>query len=249
MNVFGKIQHYFSKGFFKLKETEPEAAYDIWASSYDQQPDNLMLALDEEVFSGLLKFTDLKNKTIADIGCGTGRHWKKIVGNEPKKLFGFDVSEGMLKILMQKFPQAETFQLKNNKLDELANNSCDFIISTLTIAHIENADDAIKEWNRVLKPGGQMLITDYHPSALSKGGKRTFKHHEQTVAVKNYVHSLGFLKNTANRLNLEIIHLVEKPIDDSVKHYYEKQNALDVFETWKGVPIIYGMILKKPDAS
>ena len=26
------------------------------------------------------------------MGCGTGRHWKKILENEPEKLIGFDVS-------------------------------------------------------------------------------------------------------------------------------------------------------------
>ena len=78
-----------------------------------------MLALDEEVFSGLLSNITIKNKIIADIGCGTGRHWKKILGNDPGKLIGFDVSDEMLKMLQQKFPKAETHQLINNKLNAI----------------------------------------------------------------------------------------------------------------------------------
>src|ERR1035437_10198276 len=176
MSAFQKLQQYFSRHFFRLKDEEPEVAYDLWAESYDSQPDNLMLALDEEVFSGLLNNINIKNKIIADVGCGTGRHWKKIFDKEPQKLIGFDVSEGMLKMLQQKFPQAETHHLINNELQDLKNESCDCIFSTLTIAHIKNAEEAIREWNRVLKPGGQMIITDYHPLALAKGGKRTFRH-------------------------------------------------------------------------
>ena len=84
-----------------------------------------MLALDEEVFSTLLNDVNIKNKIIADVGCGTGRHWKKILEKEPEKLIGFDVSEEMLKMLQQKFPEAETHLLINNKLKQLENESCD----------------------------------------------------------------------------------------------------------------------------
>ena len=99
MIVFQKLQQYFYRHFFPLKDKEPEAAYNLWADSYDSQPDNLMLAMDEEVFSGLLNNINIKNKIIADVGCGTGRHWKKIFDQKPKIIIGFDVSEGMLNIL------------------------------------------------------------------------------------------------------------------------------------------------------
>ena len=174
MPAFQNLKKHVSAYLFSTKETEPEAAYNLWAKSYDSQPDNLMLALDEELFSGLLNNIIVENKIVADIGCGTGRHWKKIIAKNPKKLIGFDVSGEMLKILQQKFPEAETHLLINNELDTLENNSCDIIFSTLTVAHIKNIRKAITEWNRVLKPGGDIIITDYHPSALAKGGKRTF---------------------------------------------------------------------------
>ena len=249
MAIFEKIRQFFSNHSFQREDTEPEIAYNLWAQSYDSQPDNLMLALDEELFSTLLNHINIKNKIIADIGCGTGRHWKKILEKEPGKLIGFDVSAGMLKILQQKFPGAETHLLINNKLKQLNNTSCDCIISTLTIAHIEHPEKAITEWNRVLKPAGQMIITDYHPLALAKGGKRTFSHDDHTITVKNYVHHIENLKAIATQLGLEVMRLIEKSIDESARPYYEKQNALPVFDKWKGVPIIYGMYLIKPDAA
>jgi ubiquinone/menaquinone biosynthesis C-methylase UbiE len=249
MTAFGKFKKYFLKNAFHSPDTDPETAYNLWADSYDSQPDNLMLALDEEVFSALLDQINIRNKVIADVGCGTGRHWKKILACAPKKLIGFDVAEEMLRMLQQKFPGAETYRLVNNKLSQLENESCDCITSTLTIAHIQNAQEAITEWDRVLKPSGAMIITDYHPVALAKGGKRTFMHDDQTVAVKNYVHTLENLKGIARQLGLQVLRSIEKPVDESAKPYYEKQNALRMFEIWKGVPIIYGMHLKKPDAA
>jgi ubiquinone/menaquinone biosynthesis C-methylase UbiE len=249
MAIFHKITQYFLKKFSVSKDIEAEVAYNLWAPSYDSQPGNLMLALDEEVFSGLLHHMNIKNKIIADIGCGTGRHWRKILDGEPKRLIGFDVSEEMLKILAEKFPEAETHRVISNELQQLEDRSCDCIISTLTIAHIANAKEAMSEWNRALKPGGHMIITDYHPLALAKGGKRTFRHNNETVAVKNFVHPVESLKDITSELALQLVLFIEKSIDESARPYYEKQNALQAYEIWKGVPIIYGMFLIKPDAA
>jgi hypothetical protein len=85
--------------------------------------------------------------------------------------------------------------------------------------------------------------------ALSKGGKRTFRHNNKTIAVTNYVHPIEMLLSVAGQLDLSVLRFEEKVIDETSKPYYEKQNALDVFEKWKGVPIIYGMCLKKRNAA
>ena len=248
MIAIKRLHNYLGKQLFGAKETAPETAYNLWAKNYDDQPDNLMLALDEEVFSVLLNQLEPKNKIVIDIGCGTGRHWKKIIETQPKKITGFDVSEKMLAMLQQKFPHAETYHLVDDTLKTVADNSCDIIISTLTIAHIKNAEQALKEWVRVLKPDGDIIITDYHPAALAKGGDRTFKYQNKIVAIINHVHPVNRILDIGNRLNLKVLQLIEKNIDDSVKHYYEKNNALAVFEKWKNTPIIYGVRLKKPDA-
>jgi ubiquinone/menaquinone biosynthesis C-methylase UbiE len=249
MKILQKLKPLFFKRDAISKTEDPEAAYDLWAADYDLQPDNMMLAWDEEIFSNLINNMDLRNKIIVDIGCGTGRHWKKIFDREPKKIIGFDVSEGMLKMLQCKFPQAETHHLINDELNNLENESCDVIFSTLTIAHIENAEKALQTWNRILKSGGQIIITDFHPTALAKGAKRTFNYNGKTMAVKNYVHSIDKLKGIARQLHLEVFRLIEKSIDESARRFYEKQNAFQVYESWKGTPIIYGIHLKKSNAA
>jgi ubiquinone/menaquinone biosynthesis C-methylase UbiE len=233
----------------KHKQTNPEEAYDLWSCGYDSQPDNLMLALDEEIFSDLIKDVWMKEKILVDIGCGTGRHWNKIIDKEPKNLTGYDVSEGMLAVLHKKIPEATTYKLKGNFLSESTTGSCDVIISTLAIAHIENIEEAFNEWDRVLKPGGEIIITDYHPAALSKGGNRTFKHAGELIAVKNHIHSVSTVRKTAAQLHWQVIRFIEKKIDPSMIPYYKKQNALAVFEQFQGVPIIYGMHLKKSNAA
>ncbi|MEO8771631.1 MAG: methyltransferase domain-containing protein [Ferruginibacter sp.] len=238
------------KTFFKNKmvsnEPKPSSeAYDLWSDSYDVQPGNLMLDLDEIIFTALLQKVELKDKVIADIGCGTGRHWPKLYAKSPAILRGYDVSEGMLKKLKSKFPAAITSQITDNKLLDTATSSLDCIISTLTIAHIKDLEETIAAWARVLKPGGDIILTDFHPDALVKGGKRTFRHEDKQMSVINFVHSLHIIKDVCKKHGLEVIEQEERYVDDTVRSYYENQDAMHVYNQFKGMAIIYGLHLKK----
>jgi len=244
-----QISSYFKRLFTpKTKDQEPEKAYDLWAASYDEQPGNLMLDLDKMVLYDLLDDVDLTGKRIADIGCGTGRHWQKLLSYEPELLVGFDVSEGMLKKLKEKYPDAITRKTNSNVYPEIADDFFDVIICTLTVAHMQRMDETFGEWNRILKPCGDILLTDYHPEALAKGGKRTFSYKNRSISIHNYVHPIAFIRQLAAVNDLRIAHFRHIKISDAHRHYYEQKNALHVFEQFFNTPIIYGMHLKKIDA-
>jgi len=247
MPILRKIKETLLPG--RRKEKEPSAAYDLWAQSYDQQPDNLMLALDERICSDLFTCVALRGSVVADIGCGTGRHWAKILSYRPARLVGYDVSSGMLDILQKKYPQAETYLFQGGLLSELPTGSVDVVLSTLTIAHIPDIVAALKEWNRVLKPGGEMIITDYHPAALARGGQRTFRAGGTVIAIRNHIYPIKKIRAITAKLGLRELSVVEKHVDETMRPYYEKQQALATYQRFHGVPIIYGIHLKKSDVA
>ncbi len=230
-------------------ELAPEQAYEIWSENYDKQPGNLMLDLDERIFSDLMEDIDLRNKEVADIGCGTGRHWQKIYSKNPSNLIGFDVSASMLGLLKSKFPFALTQKTTDNLLTSIPDSSLDIIISTLTIAHIRDIEEAITSWSRVLKNGGELVVTDFHPSLLAQGGKRSFTHGGRSLSVKNYIHPIGKIKKAFYVAGFTLIREEEKKVDEDVRSYYEVKNALDVYERFKGLPVIYGLHLRKQRAA
>jgi ubiquinone/menaquinone biosynthesis C-methylase UbiE len=235
-------EHVFSP---LVKEKEVVEAYDLWSANYDSQPGNLMLDLDEILFSKLLDNIDIKNKNIADIGCGTGRHWLKILKEGPESLTGFDVSPGMLNKLKEKFPTAQTHTISDNHFSAIEDGAYDVILSTLTVAHIEKIEEALRAWCRMLKHKGDIIITDFHPDALAFGGKRTFRHQNSQIAVRNFVHPINTIKEILVRHDFHMANEYEKKIDDSVKHYYLEQNALPVYEKFKGFPVIYGIHFRR----
>lgn len=228
-----------------VTEKNSEDAYDIWSEDYDLQPGNLMLDLDEVLFPRLISEDIIKNKAVADIGCGTGRHWLKLMQMQPADITGFDVSGGMLDKLRKKFPEAKTHKITDNLLSSAQDTTFDTIISTLTVAHIENIDQALEAWCRILKPSADIVITDFHPKLLAFGGKRTFRHGHEHLAVINYVHALDSIKSFLGQNGFSLISEEETSIDETVRHYYEQQKAVKVYEQFKGFPVIYGIHLKR----
>lgn len=241
MQALNTIRKYLG---ISVPETDPAEAYDCWAENYDHQPDNLVLALDEKIFDTLIKLTGKAHPNILDVGCGTGRHWKRLLALTPAKLVGYDVSAEMLAVLSRKFAGADLHLQSGQFLNE-QDGSFDLVVSTLTLAHIPDAKLAIAEWFRVLKLGGHIILTDFHPEALSKGGRRTFLYKGERVSVKNHIHPLPKVLSSAIAMGLELLHLVERHTDESVREWYMKQDALPLYEKFYGTPIIYGCCLKK----
>jgi ubiquinone/menaquinone biosynthesis C-methylase UbiE len=125
--MIGTFKNYLKQTFFNppIQEKNPVEAYNIWAKNYDAQPGNLMLDVDEITLAKLLKNVNLVDQKIADIGCGTGRHWAKILAHNPADLAGFDVSEGMLNQLKEKFPQANVKHITDDLFSDIPDQSYD----------------------------------------------------------------------------------------------------------------------------
>lgn len=241
MSLLTSIKRTLLKFIRNKKETEPGAAYDLWASTYDEQTNNPIVYLNEIVFNEILGSTNIEGKIIVDIGCGTGALWKNILTKNPKELIGYEVSTGMIHELQKKFPSAKAYISNDNSLKELANSSCDIIISTLVVGYFKDLSGTFLEWNRVLKKNGEIIIIDFHPVALQSGANRCLKHKGQTIFIKNHIHSLDKIKTLANKTNWKAIRSVEEKVDEKIKHFYKKQGSLEVYEKTYNTPILYGL--------
>ncbi len=225
---------------------EPSDAYNVWAAQYDEQPENLMMHLDELLFAELMQAVPLTDRVVVDIGCGTGRHWQRILEHGPAELVGYDVSDGMLTELKKKFPDARVQLVTDNSLGAVRDASVDVVLSTLTIAHLPDIREAIAAWSRILRPGGHLLFTDFHPDLLASGGKRDFRSGNRHIIIRNQVYPIPLLEKLATDAGLQYCQYSERVIDERVRHYYEKQDALDIYERFRGMPVIYGLHFTRP---
>jgi ubiquinone/menaquinone biosynthesis C-methylase UbiE len=227
------------------KRITAREAYRLWASTYDAQPNNLLLALEEEVFAELLACVDLEGRAVLDVGCGTGRHWQRLWAARPGALAGVDTSPEMLVRLRERVPGADVRLVSDTRLEGVADASVDVVVSTLTIGHIAALGSALGEWTRVLRPGGIMILTDFHPEAFRVGMKRTFVHSGTTFEVEHHLHSLDALVEICRGLTLEIRETRERVIDEGARAYCADRKQAAVFRRAQGTPIVLGMILLK----
>jgi SAM-dependent methyltransferase len=221
-------------------------AYDRWAATYDSQPENVVLTLESPLFSELLARVTVETKIVVDIGCGTGRHWPEILSRSPAQLIGVDPSPRMLEQLKAHYPDARVICAKGDHVQEVADASCDLIVSTLALAHIPAAASAIGEWCRILRRGGAMLVTDFHPAAIRAGMKRTFVSGGQTIEVEHHATDLKTLCDFAADRGLTTAYVVERAIDDWVRPLFERARYLEAYAEHKGRPLVFGVHFMKP---
>lgn len=241
MNILSVTKKYFTGILYSNSKN----AYKKWAGFYDQEQDNLMLLYDSIILNSLLSKINLSEKQVLDYGCGTGRNWKVLSDNKTKKITGCDISSEMLEKLIDKYPAADVHLINNYKLDFIHNNSVDLIISTLVLAHIKHLEIIFTEWDRVTKENGDIIITDFHPALLEKGGERTFSYKNETIRIKNYVHNIPEIESLLKKYGFKVIQKIERNIDEEVKKFYEKKNAIRVYENFYNTPFIYGLHLRR----
>ncbi len=224
---------------------DPESAYNLWASSYDRQPDNVILYLDDLLFNKMLNASVFESQVVVDIGCGTGRHWEKILAKKPSELIGYDISEEMLAILKKKNTGAVAHLLKGSILNYSKDGSCGRIVSTLAIGHIEKLEEVFTEWNRILKENGEVVITDFHPEALKKGAARTFQNNGKWIAVQSFIHPLDKVKKLAEKMDWKEIGFYESRIDSEVQHFFEKLKIMQHYKDAHHSLVLYGLHFRK----
>lgn len=115
----------------------------------------------DEPFGGVVEFLKDKKGNILDLGCGSGRNFVKIDG----KIYGVDFSEKMVEMARERAEDkkisAEIFKAEAYDLP-FENDFFDSAICIAVIHCVEkeiNRKKALEELFRVLKKGGEAMIT------------------------------------------------------------------------------------------
>ena len=104
------------------------------------------------ILSQLQKFKGL----LLDLGCNHGYYISEYVNG---KAIGIDISYPVLQEAKSRLPGISFLQGDAQKLSFLKPNSVDGILCSEMIEHVPNAQGVISECFRILKPGGDLLIT------------------------------------------------------------------------------------------
>lgn len=114
---------------------------------------------------------------IVDVACGTGDmmdYWRRQAdknGIRVEKLLGVDPSEGMVGVGRKKFPDFD-FVIAPATAIPLEDAKADMLSISYGIRNVVERQRGLEEFNRVLKPGGMVVILEFmkneHPSLLGR---------------------------------------------------------------------------------
>ncbi|OIP54901.1 MAG: bifunctional demethylmenaquinone methyltransferase/2-methoxy-6-polyprenyl-1,4-benzoquinol methylase [Helicobacteraceae bacterium CG2_30_36_10] len=114
---------------------------------------------------------------IVDVACGTGDmmdFWRNRAdksGIAITEIVGVDPSIGMVDVAREKYPKFNYHIAKATEIP-LKEGSCDILSITYGIRNVVEREAALKEFNRVLKPNGLVVILEFmkneNPSFIGK---------------------------------------------------------------------------------
>jgi ubiquinone/menaquinone biosynthesis C-methylase UbiE len=145
------------------------SGYARWAESYDVAR-NPLIHIEEPAVHGLID--PLPIGTALDAACGTGRHTRYLRAHG-HRVIGVDATPEMLAVARQAVPDTD-FRLGDLTALPVETGSVDLVVCALALSHCEDIAPPVSELARVLRPGGQLVISDFHPFQLLLGGNAFF---------------------------------------------------------------------------
>jgi len=205
-------------------------AYRRWAPRYPPIAHNPLMRAEQRLMSEL--WPDVAGLRALDLACGSGRYSRLLADSNAKEVVSADFCAAMLAHAsgphrvcadMMRLPfRAGVF---------------DVAICGLALGHAARVDLWMVEVARVLRPGGVLLYSDFHPEAARAGMPRTFKDEdERTLVVPHRKHEVGSQKHAAAEAHLTIETVREVRVGIELQERFGQSD--DFYRRWHGLPLV-----------
>jgi ubiquinone/menaquinone biosynthesis C-methylase UbiE len=201
---------------------EPRQAYALLAANYDRDP-NALISLEERTMLPLLP--DLRGRTVVDVGAGTGR-WASHCAAQGAFAVAVDFCEEMLRQSSVPAVEADARRLP------LADGCTDLVVCAFTLGY---ALEMFPELRRIVRPGGMVLTSDVHPSALQRGWTRTFRHNGGVIEVAHQPYALEDLQAP----DLSLRYLAEPKLGPPDEEIFKRAGRPEGFAEASQTPAIF----------
>lgn len=115
------------------------------------------------ILPNLLRIVDpKKDLRVLEVGCGDG-YFADAFAKAGVQVVGSDIAKEMIDRAKEKNPGIRWYAAPADKLEFAKDASFDAVVIVLAIQNIENLAGAITEANRVLVPGGSLVMVLNHP--------------------------------------------------------------------------------------
>jgi ubiquinone/menaquinone biosynthesis C-methylase UbiE len=216
----------------KLVELSVLDGYAKWAPSYDGEA-NPLIHVEEPVTLALIG--DVSGKDVLDAACGTGRYALRLA-QAGARVCGVDGCEEMLALAKGKRDELGlAVDLRCSDLARLpfADASFDVVVCALALCHVAGIGPPIAEFARVLRPGGRLVISDFHPYGLVVGWRTRFDDETTSHFIENHTHMIADHYAALTAAGLALSDMREELVDERLTGVIGQEEV----ERFRGMPI------------
>jgi len=201
--------------------------YQLWADTWDDTPSPIA-ALEHRAL--LPWIGSLAPRCAVDVGCGTGRWTARL------SAIGVDASPAMLAMAARKEGLGGRLAVGEASALPVATGSADLVLCALTFGHIRDQAGAMREFARVLRPGGALILSDFHPEAAAGGWRRTFRNNGQVYALENYPYTVPQLCGMTRDLKVECV--MAATIGEPERDLFHRAGRPELFDAACATPAV-----------
>jgi len=208
-----------------------QAAYRLWAGTYDQDP-NPLVALEHRVLSERLDL--VPGERMMDLATGTGR-WLEYALAHGVRATGVDLCAEMLAAASVKrgvggrLTQADVCALP------FASDSVDVAVCSFALGYIDRLDLAFREMARVAR---RIVTSDLHPDAVRAGWVRSFRNSGASYEIGHHDHLWNRIETCARAAGLRSSWKLDASFDEPERILFERAGKADAFPSARRVPAI-----------
>jgi ubiquinone/menaquinone biosynthesis C-methylase UbiE len=209
---------------------QTRAAYDRWAPLYPPTAHNPLMRVEQQVM--LEHWPDVTGRRALDLACGTGRYSRLLAETRAAEVVAMDFCLPMLEQV------SGAVRVCGSMMQlPFGHGSFDAVISGLALGHASAIRAWMAEISRVLRPGGTLLYSDFHPEAALMGLPRAFKDKDdRTWTVPHRRYDLASQQEAAAAAHLTIDIVRELRVGAELREPFA--NSEEFYRRWAGLPIV-----------
>jgi malonyl-CoA O-methyltransferase len=188
---------------------EPDQGYALWAETYPPRAHNQLMRVEQSAMEALWR--SLSVERALDLGTGTGRNLRLLSERGVTDPIGLDRSLAMLK---RADPGGVRLICGDASALPFAAGAFDLVLASLMAGDVRDLHGFTLQASRVLRRGGSLLYSDFHPSWAERSWQRTFESADgRKWRLPYHSHSLHDHRSALDGAGLETVALEEPRLD------------------------------------
>jgi SAM-dependent methyltransferase len=205
-------------------------AYGRWAPLYPPEPHNPLMRAEQATM--LEHCPAAAGRLVLDLGCGTGRYARILAERGAADVVAMDFCMPMLgRVRGAHRVCGGMLQLP------FAADSFDIVISGLAVGHAPDLAVWARETARVLRTGGSLLYSDFHPDAARMRLTRSFfDEQRRSWTVPHFRHGLRSQLSALRAAGLKVTAACSVRVGHELREPFE--NSAAFYARWDGLALV-----------